>query len=201
MTTFIGDVHGKFTQYKRIIKEYPNTIQVGDMGVGFRRYPHGEPSQNPPYDEMIKSNARFIRGNHDNPTVCKNHSQYIRDGRIEDDTMFVGGGFSIDYMCRQEGFNWWEDEQLSPEHLDIIISVYLVKRPRMMVTHDCPHFLYGQIHEKVYKQKSITPDAFDRMFVAYQPELWVFGHHHKSFDQTINGTRFVCLAELEVRDL
>ena len=47
---FIGDVHGKFTQYKRLIADVPASIQVGDMGVGFRRisgYRDGEEYSNP----------------------------------------------------------------------------------------------------------------------------------------------------------
>lgn len=35
---FIGDVHGKFKSYKTLIKDIPMSIQVGDMGVGFKKY-------------------------------------------------------------------------------------------------------------------------------------------------------------------
>src|SRR5712671_5809644 len=105
MTIFIGDVHGKFDRYKAIIREHPNTIQVGDMGVGFRRWPHGEYQSNPPYDEMVKANAYFIRGNHDNPAVCKRHTQYIPDSMVQNDTMFIGGGYSIDWQYRIEDFS------------------------------------------------------------------------------------------------
>lgn len=34
LTRFIGDVHGKYPQYKLLIKDGPPSIQVGDMGVG-----------------------------------------------------------------------------------------------------------------------------------------------------------------------
>ena len=36
MTIFIGDVHGKYNRYRDIIRDCENTIQVGDMGIGFR---------------------------------------------------------------------------------------------------------------------------------------------------------------------
>ena len=76
MTLFIGDVHGKFGPYKRICKEYRDTIQVGDMGVGFiDRYTNRSYS-NPPHYAMKAGNHRFIRGNHDNPGVCRKHSQW-----------------------------------------------------------------------------------------------------------------------------
>ena len=72
---FIGDVHGKYGRYETILKnsDLP-TIQVGDMGVGFfhRDYEGTlRPFANPPYDKMVAGNHRFIRGNHDNPYVCR----------------------------------------------------------------------------------------------------------------------------------
>src|SRR5262245_14865759 len=61
------------------------------MGVGFfKAEPDG--SIHPPYEKMVVSNARFIRGNHDNPNVCRRHTQWIPDGHLEDSMMFIGGG-------------------------------------------------------------------------------------------------------------
>jgi hypothetical protein len=103
---FIGDVHGRFGQYRRMLKGSPHpTIQVGDMGVGFRRWPHGEADQNPPYDVMAGGGHRFIRGNHDNPGVCARDTQHVPDGTIEGNVMFVGGALSIDKEYRHEGFS------------------------------------------------------------------------------------------------
>jgi hypothetical protein len=49
---FIGDVHGKWKQYKNIIKDVPVTRQVGDFGVGFMKWDLHEmvrvPTSNPP---------------------------------------------------------------------------------------------------------------------------------------------------------
>src|SRR5690348_14652539 len=107
---FIGDVHGLYERYDRIIKEHANTIQVGDMGIGFRRWPHGEWQANPPFDVMVAQNALFIRGNHDNPGVCRNHKQWIADGYVRTTekgnvVMFIGGAHSIDAKLRIEGFS------------------------------------------------------------------------------------------------
>src|SRR5215475_1197882 len=108
MTFFIGDVHGKFEPYKRLIKDRRDTIQVGDMGVGFQGWRNGELVYltNPPYDRMVEGNHRFIRGNHDNPGVCRQQRQWIADGAVEGDMMFVGGAFSIDREWRTEGLDW-----------------------------------------------------------------------------------------------
>jgi hypothetical protein len=95
-------------------------IVVGDMGVGFRRlggFRDGQFCSNPPRHAMARANHRFIRGNHDNPGECAKHPQWIEDGKIEGDTMFIGGAVSIDRALRQEGYNWWPDEELSAERL------------------------------------------------------------------------------------
>lgn len=199
--TFIGDVHGKYQQYKTLIKSTPNTIQVGDMGIGFRRWPHGEFSSNPPYDAMVETNARFIRGNHDNPDVCARHTQWIPDGTIQDDVMFIGGAFSIDRIYRNEDFNWWKNEELNEEVFLRLLEIYNTSKPTVMVTHDCPLSVIPMMHSHHWDDKSITQVSLQKMLEAHKPKLWVYGHHHKSFDMVIEGTRFVCLAELEIKDL
>lgn len=202
MTTFIGDIHGNYAFYKRIIREHQDTIQVGDLGIGFRRWPHGEYKANPPYDEMVKSNARFIRGNHDNPDVCKRHSQYIPDGRVEGDTMFIGGGYSIDWQYRIEDFSWWKDEQLSQAEMNVIIDVYLAAKPRLMVTHECPTTAALAIpHSHHWNDRDRTECFLQTLWELHKPQIWVHGHHHISVDHNIKGTRFVCLKEFEVKDL
>lgn len=206
MPIFIGDVHGKYTQYKRIIKEHQNTIQVGDMGVGFIRWPNGDAISNPPFDQMVATNARFIRGNHDNPAVCYNHMQCIRDGTIEDGMMFIGGADSIDKAYRVEGYSWWPDEELSRQELDNMVTKYAQARPEIMVTHDAPQNIAVMIHATLIQLKvpmtvTRTRDTFEQMLAIHRPRIWVFGHWHVSLDYLSEGTRFVCLNELEVKEL
>ena len=205
---FIGDVHGKYSPYKTLIKEVPASIQVGDMGVGFMKdTPDGEKKfmQNPPHDTMKKGNHRFIRGNHDNPTVCKTQPFWIKDGHYEDDMFFVGGGLSIDRHWRIEGQTWWADEELSYREFSKIQEKYLDLKPKIMVTHDCPEAIAGQIMNTSNFQKlddpSITRQALDNFFQLHKPELWIFGHWHLSFQRNILGTQFICLNELEILDV
>lgn len=208
---FIGDVHGKYARYKNLIKKSKDTIQVGDMGVGFRKL-NGDCHDsnfhvNPPYDRMVEGNHRFIRGNHDNPTVCKNHSQCIDDGHVEGDMMFIGGAVSIDRAFRQEGYNWWADEELSHKELINLTDKYIQVKPRIMVTHTCPEFLTSTMAyaanrgEKLTGFPSVTQQAFDGMIYHHRPELWIFGHWHVDFDSIIDGTRYICLDELSTIDI
>jgi hypothetical protein len=206
----IGDVHGRFHAYKRIIKSAPASIQVGDMGVGFIRIRAGlERSHggddvqflaNPPHYAMVPRH-RFIRGNHDNPQVCRRHSQWIPDGCVDGKVMFVGGAQSIDRQSRTSGYDWWPQEQLSEEDFGCIVEKYLRAKPAVMVSHDCPVDVARLVNSHHSGERTRTNSSLQLMWEAYQPELWIFGHHHVSFDQVVNGTRFVCLAELEARDL
>jgi len=207
MTVFIGDVHSKWDRYKKIISRHANTIQVGDFGIGFRKnlglgeddpyYP------NAPYDKMLKGGHRFIRGNHDNPNVCRNHTQWIADGTIEENKMFIGGALSIDRHCRIEGYSYWKDEELTYDQLDKCYLEYCENKPEIMVTHDCPEMLVYHMRHRIYKCEwpSITRQAFQRMWEEHKPRVWVYGHWHISFDKEIEGTRFICLNELEYKDI
>jgi hypothetical protein len=204
----IGDVHGYFDRYEKAIANSPPSIQVGDMGVGFRRLDgllEGEFYRNPPHSKMVEGNHRFIRGNHDNPAVCAKHSQWIADGTVEEDIMFVGGADSIDKQYRVKDYSWWEDEELSDAEFENIKKVYEYAKPRVMITHTAPTeatstILQWVMGEMRYGEPTRSEDWFQRMLAIHRPELWVFGHWHHSFDKEVEGTRYVCLAELEYRD-
>lgn len=183
---FIGDVHAKFSKYIGLLN-CDQSIQVGDFGVGFASIPD------------ISINHRFIRGNHDNPLMCGDYVNYIKDGTIEDDMFFCGGANSVDKHLRKVGIDWWEDEELSITEFMDIISLYENNKPKIMITHDCPKMVSQRMVSRV--NPSRTGQAFDSMFELHQPDVWIYGHYHMSFDQIINGTRFICLNELEYIDI
>ena len=66
------------------------------MGVGFRKFPPHLRTL------MVEGGHRFIRGNHDNPDACRREGQWIKDGTVEDDVMFVGGALSVDRRWRTD---------------------------------------------------------------------------------------------------
>ena len=205
---YIGDVHGKFDRYKSLISSCSDSVQVGDMGVGFYNPANGRPSRNPPYDDMVKGNHRFIRGNHDNPSVCRTHSQYIQDGCIEPTpkgsvSMYIGGALSIDKEWRYEGFDWWPDEELTIQEFNTLIDIYEAIKPEIMITHDCPESISDKFflgHGKI-NIPSRTRQAFETMWNIHKPKLWIFGHWHISKDESVDDCRFICLAELQHIDL
>jgi predicted phosphodiesterase len=208
LTRVIGDCHGKYRRFKNIIRNASRSICVGDMGVGFRYYDAGRElrhAANPPHDAMVKRNCRYIRGNHDNPNVCRNQSQWIPDGTVENDVMYIGGALSIDIHLRTEGLSWWADEECSLAQLNHFVDVYDMVRPRVMICHECPESIADTIMKGHNKNKILRPSrtrqALQGMLEIHRPEIFLFGHWHVDIDQVIDGTRFICLNELSYIDL
>lgn len=205
---FIGDVHGRFRQYRNIIRNCPESIQVGDMGVGFRGLRGGEIKElsNPPFDAMSQGNHRFIRGNHDNPQSCSNHPFWVADGEVLYDKIYcLGGASSIDRRWRTEGLDWWADEELPQHRLDVEVESFGELKPDIVVTHECPESIANQILGIFNQQKiadySRTRLALEQMLYKHQPKLWIFGHWHKTMTFKSGDTVFKCLGELDFEDI
>lgn len=203
---FIGDVHGKYERYSTIIRGRPESIQVGDMGVGFFRHDMS-PAPNPPHYLMTGDGAdhRFIRGNHDNPTVCRSQSQWIPDGSVHKGAFCVGGGLSIDRKYRTSGLNYWPDEEIAENDWEPILADYAALKPDVVCAHECPEkaadFILAAFNKMKIFDVSITRLMLQRMFEIHQPEIWIHGHWHVSIKYKIERTTFVSLAELETFEL
>ncbi len=194
---FIGDVHGKFDQYKEIAEAAPASIQVGDFGVGFAPVPE------------MGSTHRFIRGNHDDPDACRTLPRWIEDGAYEDGIFFMGGATSIDKHSRVEGVEYWPGEEMpikaQMEMIDRYEAIVQSGQPvKAIVSHELPEniarIIFAERLERL-NEGSRTRQALEALHSIYAPELWIFGHWHKSVDTVIGGTRFICLNELEYVDI
>ena len=198
---FIGDIHGKTNEYFELIKNIPESIQLGDFGLGFKGV------STKPWD----NNHKFIRGNHDNPTTCRNHPNYLGDYGITDSGIFfVGGGYSIDYKWRQI-YNysnpkkqvWWEDEEIAESEFPKILELFEKEKPRIVAAHDAPEFVKafivdGNIEDKRRFINRTSDGLMPELIKIHKPEIWIFGHYHTSVDCIIDDVRYVGLDELEV---
>ena len=185
----IGDVHCKTNAYFDILKKYNGeSIQVGDFGFDIEHKWHLDNI------DSVKHKVNF--GNHDDYTFL-NQPHSLGDFSYIDtyNLLSVRGAFSVDQYKRTEGIDWFRNEELDYNEMNLAIDLCELRKPKIIVSHDCPHevrkHIFG-IHEK-----SITSNGLQGMFELHQPDIWLFGHHHKSKDERINGTRFICLAELE----
>lgn len=201
---YIGDVHPLYTNYNELVKcEHP-TIQVGDFGQGFAPQEtykeNGKIKFRPGPLASMQEKDRFVRGNHDNPAICKQHPNWIPDGHIENNMMFIGGAESIDWKDRTENIDYWVDEQLSETELSDLVDVAYANKPTIMVSHDCPSFLLGDVLYAI-KPPSRTAQALNVIWKIAPPKLWIFGHYHRSIKIKIENTLFICCAIDEAVDV
>jgi len=197
----IGDVHGKWNSYIEKVANHEESIQLGDFGVGFTREDRKRKEN---LDKFLSENKghRFIRGNHDNPAVCKQHPNYINNGTFENGMMFIGGAFSIDKAWRVPGEDWWHDEEDSYQELMEVIVQYEKNKPSIMITHDAPDIVARQMFPfYTDANESRTRSAFETMFEIHKPDAWFFGHWHQTKSLNILGTEFMCLNELDTFEL
>lgn len=201
----IGDVHGKYNRYHKIISKVDHSIALGDIGYGFKHRVNEWYYPNPSYDKMVKHNAYFIRGNHDNPLVCRNQRMFIPDGTMHHNIFCLGGAVSIDKAYRMEGYDWWPDEELSNDELADVIDRYEQIKPDVIFAHEVPEFHADYIcRRRGFAKKeypSRTRRALEVMFNIHRPSLYVHGHWHYSYRVNVLGTEFIGLNELEYIDL
>jgi Calcineurin-like phosphoesterase len=193
---FIGDVHGKFQSYADLIRNVPNSIQVGDFGIGF--------GEEPPRDVMLQGDHRYFPGNHDNPELCAQDPLCISPGTMHQGVFCIGGAYSIDRWHRIEGRDWWPGEELSMDAFYQAMDRYEILKPTIVATHDCPssvadHVMCFGAHQ--HERHSRTRQALEGFLGIHAPKLWIFGHWHHRVDVVLDGTRFVCLEELGVLDI
>lgn len=192
---FIGDIHGDIFAYESVLNGSTESVQIGDFGIGFL-----SPIQEEYVDTQLHADGRhkFIRGNHDDPSRCKDRPGYIEDGTYDEERsiLYIGGAWSIDYAWRTPGYSWWPDEELSVAELSHMHELMVHYCPRIVVTHDAPTSVAYEMFLKGTQKKQFktrTAEAFEGMFHRHQPELWIFGHWHEDRDMYLNSTRFVCL--------
>jgi hypothetical protein len=213
LTRLIGDIHGLVNDYKvYAIDDFTGpTIQLGDFGIGFGQSDYWHESIN---EFHTAGGHRFIRGNHDNPYMCKETmTGYIPDGTVEGDVMFIGGAWSIDNPVAPPGWyrrtaeiDWWFDEECSDQEYEQMFETYKTVKPRVMITHDCPgrasyEMFWGSGFLKGPVYPNRTANWFDRFYEAHQPEFWFCGHWHNTMQHKRGATTFVCLEELDTLDV
>lgn len=198
----IGDIHGRWEDYAKILEIYrpENSVQLGDFGIGFA-------GEDPERLEQVRyamdnfgGNNRYIRGNHDNPQSCQDDPRWIPDATFDDETgiFYLGGAWSIDRGFRREGATWWPDEELSMDELYAAIDIYERVKPRVVLSHECPEDIIGYMcpwYRREYPSR--TREALGSMWSIHKPELWVFGHWHTTVTASFDGCQFTCLNELE----
>ena len=196
----IGDVHGKYSNYLKLIQNVDFSIQLGDFGFDYSVL-----------DEKISPEIhKILGGNHDNyerqtDQFIKQTPHFLKDFGILEvpqigQIFYVRGGFSIDYKNRQIGINWWPDEEVSQSVAMQIIDLYKETKPTLMISHECPANINNFVSNFSDIKPSFTSLLLQELYDMHQPDVWFFGHHHKDWIKHIGNTEFNCLNELSYCD-
>jgi len=192
--TIIGDVHGKYERYYKIIRQsdiYPNTVQLGDFGFKYNTLIN-----------LDSNNHKILGGNHDNYDIIHKYPHYLGDygisivGGVE--FFYYRGAYSIDRQYRTIGIDWWEQEQVSIDQFMKARELYRQSKPRIVITHDCPQNIASMMlmpNQRTYE--NTTGWALQELLNIHEPEYWFFGHWHQSRTIVYGQTNFTCLNELE----
>lgn len=200
----IGDVHEKIHQYLQITQNTTHTIQIGDLAIN--------PQKIQLINQLNPNNHKILPGNHDNYTQNQKRQyqhqtpHYLKDygthhipqiGNI----YYIRGAHSIDQHQRTQNQNWWPNEQLTYQQATKALKHYTQQnpKPQIIITHDAPQTIIPHIttHYNGKKiQPSLTQQLLQQILQTHPPKTWIFGHHHKPLNKTINNTHYICLPEL-----
>lgn len=185
----LGDLHGEIQIAEKLCQANPlhTVVQLGDIGIGFE----GVKNQ----IEKLPSNFRFFAGNHDNrfvqgmpPSYLGHFGEHVIDGQR---VFVVSGANSIDKSIRVEGRDWWVYEELSYIESKACLDAWESSSAEILITHDCPQFICEN-YFLVYDRSS-TRMLLNSMYDIRAPKQHFFGHWHREFQMTTQGTTFRCL--------
>ena len=201
----IGDVHGHFDKYRRLVKK--KSIQIGDFGFSdtwTKLY----------YSDLRPEDHKILGGNHDDYDLMKHSPHALGDFGTYENFYFIRGGYSIDGSVRrlsrkQEGKSWWGNEQLGYAQMRACEDDYLAKRPKVVISHTPPNFIIQKMSSpEIMIEFGYDPDFkcqtsqfLEYLFTLHKPKFWYFGHMHKTFQDMIGGCIFIGLAPLEALDV
>ena len=214
MLRIIGDCHGKFNHYLKLARESKYSVQLGDFGFGDCWRQLNSSGLNP-------ENHKIVAGNHDSYSAARHSPFYLGDfGTHELDSkkfFFIRGAISLDrvYRIGEElsggPKTWWSEEELNFKEMLECAEVYAAIKPDFVLSHAPPGVICDRIHGNKHTIlqkfkfhfgfKENTSLLGDHLLSIHKPKLWVFGHHHKTYNEVYDGTEFRCLAELETFDI
>jgi hypothetical protein len=203
----IGDVHGKWRQYLKLLDTCTHSIQIGDLGFAYDVY-----------NELDKTKHFAFRGNHDNYDVPLpiDLGEYGMRTVGSLNFFFVRGAFSLDWQQRLQHEHenhekcWWPQEELSMQELHKTVKAYEKAKPSIVITHDAPRNIGKLIGNPRFLRSfgynpetfnTRTSEALEFMFKIWEPKYWYHGHFHHSHKTKLGKTTFVGLRELEYIDV
>ena len=194
-----GDIHGKFKLFREQLDLLnPDfVLSTGDFGYW--------PNKN--FERIWDSNKipiYFCDGNHEFHPALQDFTEMTEvadnvfymprgstlrmpDGRI---VLFVGGARSIDREYRTKGVDYFPEEELTSEVLEIIDGI---KKVDIVISHTkCSGF-----DVDIECDDDPSMEVLDEVFEIFNPSQWFFSHFHLYDKQYSDGCQWVCLNEFD----
>lgn len=124
--------------------------------------------------------------------------------------VFIGGGVSVDQHRREEGFDWWAEEELTDEQVERISKQHPAD---IMISHDCPNQfdLYlpdsGYFPSDLIKKSEEHRVKLGKIYGELDVKYVVCGHYHIAHEEEglkvldcnkwyVNETQYIMLDEV-----
>lgn len=198
----IGDVHGD-RRYLDLIKGCDYSLQVGDMSYDYSILDTVDPEKH-----------KFIPGNHEDYDKVFDQPHCLGNFGVYENPVcsvfFIRGAWSIDKKYRTFKVDWFPNEEMSQEEWGRCIDLYAQVKPDILISHDCPFSILSRLsNPNIAKSfgfnsgniRTITGAGLDECISIHKPKNHFFGHHHKWFDEVIDGVHYYCIPTLKYIDL
>lgn len=205
-----GDCHGvfdKFNNFNPIDKTTTAVFLLGDTGANY----YGGKRDLRTKNTLTSFGVRFylVRGNHEkrpedlftmetiyDEDVCGDvyyepfwpNIRYLMDGGVYTvcgkRILVIGGAYSVDKFYRiQQGWNWFEKEQLSELERTNILNAVQGQYFDFVFTHTCPYeFQPTELFLSCIDQSTVdnsTEKWLSEVAANINWDYWCFGHYHK----------------------
>lgn len=201
----VGDIHGEFSELLWRIKtkkiEDTTFIIAGDCGIGFDKS-LSDIYRRKRFDKKLGDSGNTIlciRGNHDDPKYfkypdfidfpcLKTVSDYSHLTWGDRKILIIGGGISVDkeWRLKEEEKTgkkcWWEDEGITRDSEGDLLD----RKEDIIISHMAP-ICFGPSLVRLPETpwETWAAERSDREYLSTilketRPEMWIFGHYHKS---------------------
>lgn len=221
----IGDTHGLWTQFIRIIQDRSDLkgsciINLGDNGFGFGGFENktNNERQINSLNDFLKEQdivCYSIRGNHDDPSYYQGAYNLSNLKLIPDYTQLnlngmkflcVGGAISIDrlHYTRRRNVSWFPGEgfDLNLEkavECDVLIThsapIWIGPNDKRNIEYWCKH------DAPLWDELVVEREEHNQLFDFCKPGLHFCGHFHESTVREKDGCVSTILDELELKEI
>lgn len=218
-TLIFGDAHANWAKATRTIREaiekegpFDQVIQVGDMGFAF-------PQTKPWRDTFDIPEKKWIDGNHENFAMLNARDQpyfgqdpyhvlrwkgwkdfleewrYMPRGTIEDGVLYIGGAKTPRWASRQQGVNWWPEEDISYEDEEKTLDAIEAYDGDIhtVISHDCPTSFVMESVVQGEEYHDGNRKFLEHLRKIVKPKRWFFGHYHVKFVGEYEGCHWRCI--------